>query len=550
MRKKLHPMFRGMRRVLPGICACAGLLFTGCAPASRSSDPPPPTHAPTLSDFIHAGVQNGEKIIRIPEGRYEVSPVNGVHLELRYLRGVTLDMRGVEMVCTETTRAIHIHGCEDLTILGLTIDYDPLPFTQGTLTGISEDRKTHTIQIQEGFPPAEHVIPSKYIIMTPERTLRFGDYFQFRTEALPGNRLEVSILNPRKDGGERVGDLITISAQSVRGPFVPHAVQIDRSRNITLEDVTLYASPTFGFFETHSSGTVYRRCVVDRRGDRLRSLNADGFHSKFAEVGPTLEGCRAFWQGDDGINICGAYHLVTGSEGDRLRVLAKRDMEIRPGDPVQLIQADGRPLPDATVVSVRETGDIREEDKEVLQTLRVLHTVKRLLKTEYEIQLDREVALEPGAVIGALNRMGNGFVIRDSEFGHLRSRGILVKASDGLIENNLVVDCAMQGIKVSPEYLWLESGYSSNVTISGNRILNSGREGILVDSIGPHPVHTDLVIQNNVLSTAYLPAVRIKGVVRGLFSGNSFEDLPPGQRERAIAVEDSPGMEFDEPRTP
>lgn len=535
------------RRLFIPIAPAASLLWFGCAPPSDVRPPSHPEASRLLPDLIEAGIQRGEKTIRIPEGRYVVNPINGVHLELRYLNGITLDMRGVELVCTETTQAILIDNCRDLTILGLTVDYDPLPFTQGELIEISEDRKTHLIQLHDGYPPAETVIPSKYIILKPDRTLRFGNYFTFDIEVLPNNRLKISNLPRNRDGGERVGDLITISSRTISDRFLPHAILVNQSHGTVLEDVTLYASPTFGFFETHSSNSVYRRCIIDRRGDRLRSLNADGFHSKFAEVGPTLEGCRAFWQGDDGINICGAYHMVLGSDEDRLRVLAKRDMEIQPGDPVQLVAVDGRALPNAKVLSVTAKGPASEEDRELLKSFRVLPRVQELLQTEYEIQIDSPVEMEAGGVIGALNRMGNGFVIRNSEFGHIRSRGILVKASQGLIENNLLVDCAMQAIKIAPEYNWLESGFSEQVTVRNNRIVSPGREAILVESTGNYPQHRDIQIYENTIETDYLPAVRIQGVFNGAFRENDLSAPSPEAGVEWIAVSHSPDFEVSHP---
>ena len=50
------------------------------------------------------------------------------------------------------------------------------------------------------------------------------------------------------------------------------------------------------------------------------------------------------WMGDDGINICGAYHIVLAAEGANLRVLAKQVMDIQTGDPVELLDADGSRL--------------------------------------------------------------------------------------------------------------------------------------------------------------------------------------------------------------
>lgn len=533
-------------------------LLGGCMPtvnqnsklelkSEQKAEPKPEYNASReLPNLIRAGIESGQKIIRIPEGRYHVLPSEGIHLELRDLQGFTLDMRGVEMICTESTLALRIENCEGLTIRGLTVDYDPLPFTQGELIEISQDRKTHLIKLAEGFPPAEAVIASKYILFSPDGDLRYGSYYQFETEGLPDNHLRISGLHPRKDGGEQTGDLITISAQHLQGRFRPHAIHLERSVGTVLEDITLYASPTFGFFETHCSGSVYRRCIVDRKDKRLRSLNADGFHSKFAEVGPLLEECLAYWQGDDGINICGAYHLVIGSEGDRLRVLAKREMDILPGDPVQLVQLGGRPLPNAKVLSVTETGPATEAQLNSLEGVPVLQNVKQLLTTAYEIQIDTPVEMEPGGVIGSLNRMGNGFVIRGCEFGFIRSRGILVKASNGLIEDNLLDHCGMQGIKVAPEYNWLESGFSENVTIRNNRIIQPGKEGILVDSIGPHPMHRNLEILNNTITTQNLPAVRIQGVSGGSFLENEIRGFSAGQNESAVSVSDSSHFRRDQ----
>lgn len=106
----------------------------------------------------------------------------------------------------------------------------------------------------------------------------------------------------------------------------------------------------------NSDATTYLRCRVDRRPPapdranpeiaRLRSLNADAFHSKFARKGPSLIQCVARFMGDDTVNICGDYHLVTECHGGMLRVLGKSEI-VAPGDAVELFTYDGRRLPNA-----------------------------------------------------------------------------------------------------------------------------------------------------------------------------------------------------------
>lgn len=510
--------------------SCSGetaITATPAAPATRE-----------LPDMIAAAIDRGDQAVKIPPGRYYVSPENGTHLLLEGVKNFTINATNVEMVCTETTRAILIKDCEEVTIRGLTIDYDPLPYTQGEIIDISEDRKSHTIQIEEGYPPAESAIVFKHIIYTPEGELRYGHYYRMEIEALPDGGLRIFGLHPNKDGGEQIGDTVVIASESLVGRYNPHAVQIYNSVKTVLEGVTIYASPCFGFFEEHSSESVYRNCVVDRRVGRLHSLNADAFHSKFAKVGPRLENCRAMWMGDDGINICGSYHMITAADGNTLRVLAKRTLDIQVGDPVQLLAADGSSLPPAQVVSIRRAGERTADDLAGIERLRLLPSIRNLLKDAYRVELDRPVDLVEGSVIGSLNRMGNGFAILNSEFGNNRSRGILVKASDGVIANNTIVNCHLQGIKISPEYLWLESGTSHHVRVEGNEIIDSKAESILIDNISSAAIHENIDIVNNRIRSDSYPLIRIRGLDGGRVQRNDLRDARDRRAPKsAVSIE-------------
>ena len=127
---------------------------------------------------------------------------------------------------------------------------------------------------------------------------------------------------------------------------MPHAVGCDHNVNVRLENIDLFAANCFGFIETDCDGSTYYRCRIDRRSPaddpvkradpRLRSLDADAYHSTFAGTGPAYLECVARFMGDDCVNICGDYHMIAGSSGQELRVLAKGAMNIQPGDPVEL----------------------------------------------------------------------------------------------------------------------------------------------------------------------------------------------------------------------
>ena len=61
--------------------------------------------------------------------------------------------------------------------------------------------------------------------------------------------------------------------------------------------------------------------------------------------------------------------------------------------------------------------------------------------------------------------------------GNCRSRGILVKSDNGLIEGCTISGCGMSAISIGPEYSWGEADYSRNVTIRGNKLMNNVLNG-------------------------------------------------------------------------
>ena len=87
----------------------------------------------------------------------------------------------------------------------------------------------------------------------------------------------------------------------------------------------------------------------------MRSNNADGFHSKSAQIGPSYRNCIARYNGDDGFAISGNYNVITENNGNLLTVIGKAGFtpDIFVGDMVELVSYDGTRLPDATVVSIK-----------------------------------------------------------------------------------------------------------------------------------------------------------------------------------------------------
>jgi hypothetical protein len=506
------------------------------APVDRQED---------LRRIVENGIKAGSKRIVIPPGRYRVRPVKRQHLLLKGVKDVEIVADGVEMVCTETTRALTMVDCRNVTLRGLTIDYDPLPFTQGRIVGLSEDKTVHDIELFDGYPASDAVREFKYEIYRADtRTLRFGSYYGFTVEKRGPKRIRVT--RKGRYQGEEIGDTIVIGSEHAPGGQIPHAVCLERCESVVLECVALYASNCFGFLESECVRTTYRKCVIDRRpsdtdlkkrgSPRARSLNADAYHSKHAVVGPTYTGCTARFQGDDCVAINGDYHMIMKAGGRVLRVLAKRKLDIRPGDPVELVSYTGARLPDAKAVSVEPDGRFRPEEDAFIRKQHLDANLKTrrnpFFARAYRVTLDREVDLPMGSVIASGNRIGNGFVIENGRFGFNRSRGAIIKASRGEIRGNRFEGCQMASVLLAPEYWWMEAGSGDDVIVRDNVIRNTPHCAIEVLARGgngktaPAGAHNDIVIRDNRIEGAPRPAIRVTSTKGLTIAGNRLDLLP------------------------
>ncbi|MFY7899707.1 MAG: Ig-like domain-containing protein, partial [Chitinophagaceae bacterium] len=145
------------------------------------------------------------------------------------------------------------------------------------------------------------------------------------------------------------------------------------------------------------------------------------------------------------------------------------------------------------------------------------------------VTIDRSVNLPFGSLINSASRVGNGFEIRNCIAGPNRSRGILVKSSNGIITNNTCINNWGNGIKCSPEYEWFEGPSGSNVEISNNTITGCRDQSISILAIGgngnnaPAGAHDNIRIFNNVISGALaFPAFELGSISNLCFYSNTY----------------------------
>jgi hypothetical protein len=498
-----------------------------------------------IQGFVDKAVAAGQKKIVIPKGRYRIKPHDRHHLVLRGLSDTQIVADGVEMICTETTRALTIADCKNVTVRGLTIDYDPLPFTQGRITAVSNDKKVLDVEIFAGYPPAEQALPLKAEIFAADtRVLRMEDISAQKPEVLDAGHLRIMPGHPKPTDPEQVGDIIAIGSAYAPGGSIPHALTIEHCTGVRLENIDLWASNCFGFLETDSDGTVYYRCRIDRRpassdivkraDPRIRSLNADANHSVGAAKGPSYIECTARWMGDDAVNIHGDYDMVTSCSGNVMRVLSKGRMPAI-GDSIEIWRYDGPRIADAVVKAIEPDGMINDDEKAFLLKQRMNENIKTKWNAKaFKVTVDRAVDVPMGTLISSTRQMGNGFLIRGCSFGSNRSRGILIKASDGIIEKNTISGTRGAGILVTPEFWWLESGSANNVIVRDNVVSDCLTYPILVAAtagaggVSPAGAHNNITVTGNTIKSSPFPQITVTSTDHVTITGNKCAATPTG----------------------
>lgn len=279
-----------------------------------------------LQDAIQKEMVSGKKEITIPPGTYYFSPnEKGIHLKIENLTDTEINAVGVNIICTKTTCAVFINACKNLKINGLTVDYDPLPFTQGKIQSIKEDKieyitskdekisegcTSHCIEIDKGYPTfsQEDIANIKekeakgeglhYEIFNRDKRTRLicengkntplqnhGDYYGCQLDVEPdtgatgtkSTALSVNKPNVQKiriktrnifqynvEGHIGVLPYSNLSKDEKKNFHYSHAICIFESTEVKLSGVNVNASPCFGFYEFHCTNNEYNGCKSDR----------------------------------------------------------------------------------------------------------------------------------------------------------------------------------------------------------------------------------------------------------------------------------------------
>lgn len=566
-----HVFVRGLpaRATEPAITGAA-VVPLEIPPARRVAVPLAPFLAtsPTFEDAFAAAVAaaadrvsaeraaGGEAVravVELPPGRHCI----GRPLRIDGHNDLGIDGGGCTLVQTAVDEVFEITACRNVVISNLTIDYYPLPFTQGTVVATNGNGKTIDVEVDRGYPCdptfAARLSRGCFQVMDREQeSFAIGGRYAMHptaAEVIADGIIRVEMawgvneLGP----GQRplaVGDVVTLLA------FGPVAIAVRASEGISFSQCRIHASPRFGMvFLGGGGGTVLDRVHLvpgpppaGADQPRLCCTNADGTHFNSVMRGPTITDCVYRLTADDPVNVHGGFSYVVERLGPRTLALSPRsDLGLEAGDTIDAFDGE-------TCVGKGKAVVVDKMGRPSAGLEAAIETVWRrksptTVKLVYEVTLDRDLDLSVGDAVSSRTRTGAGIVIRGSSF-HGGGR-VMVKAPDAVIENNTFSRTNAAAIHVGSDIgYWSESSFAENVTIRGNQFRGCGMaanhffaasEVFATVYVGcTHPLEApgllptfenrNILIEGNTIDDSYSAALEITNADGVLVRGNTIGD--------------------------
>jgi len=281
--------------------------------------------------LVRAALAKGDKRIVIAPGVYRLAPEGGEAIvwTLRGVQDTEIVATGVTLVSTKLTRAVRLDRCRNLTLCGLTVDYDPLPFTQGTIVAVADDKSSIDVLLHDGYP--RRALARIDLVDARTRFRKKGMPFLWGSKAIMTALDTVRVTLKGIGNAAAVGDLASLSAGPETGG-VAHGFTIENCEGVTLRDLTLHTAPGMGILESGGEGRAqYLGCKIvigapppGATQPRLLTTTWDAMQSKCIRVGPRVEHCTIEDAGDDSWSVQSSDFLVVKSDGAEV-TLASRD---------------------------------------------------------------------------------------------------------------------------------------------------------------------------------------------------------------------------------
>lgn len=524
--------------------ALACLLAASIAPLAATAATSPaavgdPSHPEALQSAIDAAFSGGADTVTITPGKY-ILPVSRQRSTLRFtgLSNKTIVAENVELVFEDAKRdAVDFVDCTGVTFRGAVLHYRSPQTGQGTIVGAGQDKSGdyYDIDLEAGYPDNPD-FQFYYVFDPATRIMKAAAWFYHAQSVVPlaqPRRVRIYTgqtgpLNPLI----AVGDLA-----ACRAP-VAMMISSQNCARCTFQDLTFYWGALFGFVEKGGDGAnrylhdtiTYGPIPPGATSRPLLSQSADGFHSAGVAHGPDIENCLFEGMGDDGIAIHGSYDELFQCSGNVI-IIGDRSgrCNFGPNSPLRIEDDNGGKIEQAVVTAVEPAqfalpAGFQNPAGPGWKTAPALFS---------KITLDRPIDFPQFSLVSNPLLCGAGYRLIGNTIRNNIGRGMLLKADDGLIENNVVDGSTIADIVITPQPTWGEAGYSRNVRIVGNTLRHSnyaitgrtsGYPAALTIGTAGCIGHQDITIEGNTFDSLPVESLSVSGAQNVAIRDNTFLD--------------------------
>lgn len=503
----------------------------GAIPNDGKDDRPAIASAVLKARRIEGPVQ-----ISFESGRYDIQPATDDYIYsdhtnsgvfLRDCRDMVIEGNGAHMLIHRQDVSVFavVHST-NIVIRNFTADYDPLPFSQGTVRSINESDNSFIFELQSGFPRPDDAFfkscDSWGMLKDTEHPGRLkadcpSVFFFDEMTPVERNQYRIVIKNRGRTSYFTKGDIFAITGRSASIGWY------NDSDNITFNNITAYACPSPVFIGTETSRLNVLNCRMKLKGKRLMTNGGGGVICQASRIGPWVENCEFEGLSDDCLNIYGLpIYILEQISPVKMRVYAKA--AILPGDRLAFFNPnEGKVIQETTVVSFSKNILVLKDPVEKLNTVPPGAKRTKVNPREWKVY-DHAYNL---------NAVGNYYVYRNNIMHDGRRYGVLLRASYGLIENNRFQGLSRTGMQISNEPEWPEGFWTRNLIVRGNRVsecgYGHGDPCIQIKSLKLHgvmktPIQKNIFLIDNAFSAGSGLAAVFNSVDGLTLQNNRFEN--------------------------
>ncbi len=478
-------------------------------------------HAKTLTGPVQIDFGSGTYDFFAVTDDFSMSIANAA-VPLQSCENLILDGQGAEvLIHRQDVSFVWVYASTNVIVRNFSVDYDPLPFAQGTVTEIFSDGTGFLLELDAGFTaPTDPFFAScdswgmlKDASQPGRLKASVPSFFRYDSiSAESGSLFRVVLADSSQISYFEVGDPFVINGRS--GSIGRYGM----SENITFDQITATACPSSLFVGARTSRLNVLNCKGQLKDDRLVVSGADGVHCQSARIGPWIENCDFEGLSDDCLNIYGLpIYVLEQVSPTQMTVYARAS--ILPGDRLAFFDPNaGEVLQETTVVSY--SGDtlvladpVGEMNIAPAGTVMDVHGWKVY---DHAYNLDT---------------IGNHFVYRNNTMHDGRRYGMLLKASYGLIENNVFEGLSRTGIVIENNINWPEGFWSRNLLVQNNLVAECGYgnadpcvsiSSLKLTGFMETPIQKNIHVLNNTFDAVTGPAMELSGVSNLTAEGNTF----------------------------